>query len=351
MKTAANRRIMALILIIFVSIGLLSACSSSNDMPAERVSKGEYYNGMVEEPQASPEMGSDGFYDESPADADFNTTDDSNVDSGADLLAMRKIIKTYSYSIETKNFDETLNNIRTSIDETQGYILFSNVYASGYSDSGPKRADLQIRIPVQYVPQFREQLNGAGKIINQGEESEDVTNRYYDTEQRIQSLEGQLNRLNSLYERAEIMADIIEVQTKIEDVTRELEYLKGQKSRMDHYVDFSTISIHLAEVKDYTHTEAVSKSLGERISDAFSQMILGLKRGGENFIVNIVYYIPGLLIFSVIILVLVLLVRKRRRRKNQLNPEVKSKRKGKRFKVEEIAVEEHTDLEDGNLPE
>lgn len=306
MKKQKKIQIILFLLTMIMIVSTFTSCSAGFEAPAETAG-GDY----VEEDASGWDPG----YSPEEPEAEPTSANDNDFSP-----AGRKIIKQYSYTIETQNFDESLSNIMSAVEPAEGYVLYSDIYAAGYGDVGPKRAQLQLRIPTQYIPRFREQLGDAGRITNQGESGEDITDRYYDTEMRIQSLESQLNRLSALYEKADIMADIIEIQTKIDDVIFQLEYLKGEMQRMDHYVDYSTITISLMEVRDFTPTDGVTQSLGDRIKNAFSQMMINLRRGAENFVVNIVYFLPGIIIFAVIVLIIILVIRSgRKRRKNYQN--------------------------------
>ncbi|HHU07467.1 MAG TPA: DUF4349 domain-containing protein [Clostridiaceae bacterium] len=306
MKKQKKFYLVLLFLITALTITALASCSAGSNTSkdiAQDIGGGDYWE--------EDGSGLDPGYAPAPEGAEAEPSSDDALDFSA---TGRKIIKEYSYTIETQSFDESLNNILSAVDPADGYVLYSDIYAAGYSDDGPKRAQLQLRIPALNIPRFREQLGEAGRITNQGESGEDITDRYYDTEMRIRSLESQLNRLSALYEEADIMADIIEIQMRIDDVIFQLEYLKGDMQRMDHYVDYSTISISLEEVRDFTRTEGVSESLGDRVKNAFSQMLVNLRRGVENFVVNIVYFLPGIVIFIVILLVIILIVRSRKKR-------------------------------------
>lgn len=307
MKKQKKLNLIFFLLAVVLAVTAFTSCSASPNMQKDAVSGGDYLETWEEDGYGLDT----GFNLDAPA-AEEHSEGELNLSASG-----RKIIKEYSYTIETQNFDESLNNILSAVGPAEGYVLYSDIYAAGYSDNGPKRAQLQLRIPAQYVTRFREQLGDAGKITNQSESGEDITDQYYDTEMRISSLESQLKRLSALYEKADIMADIIEIQTKIDEVIFQLEYLKGEMQRMDHYVDYSTITISLKEVRDFSQTEGVSQSLGGRIKNAFSQMLVNLRRGAENFVINIVYFLPGIIIFAVIIIVIILIIKSRRKRRKK----------------------------------
>ena len=117
-------------------------------------------------PASAPSMSADsydaGYYvntsaefksEEAPAEDDYAAEEGGggiSSTAGIDSIAptAQKLIKTVSMSMETKEFDPLLENIRSKVEELGGYIESSEVSGSSYySLYESRRAWMKLRIP------------------------------------------------------------------------------------------------------------------------------------------------------------------------------------------------------------
>ena len=226
----------------------------------------------------------------------------------------RKLIRTVRMEAETDNLDPLLKNLDSKIAELGGYVEGREVYnGSTYSQRRYRHADLTIRIPAENLDSFVAHVDGASNVVSSSENVEDVTLQYVDTESRVTALEVEQDRLLAMLEKAETMADLLEIESRLTDVRYELERVASQLKTLDNQVTYSTVYLYVTEVQEYT--PVAEETLWQRITGEFSDSIEGVVEGAEDFLVWVLGNSPYLLIYGLVLTGLVVLTRKLRRKK------------------------------------
>ena len=122
---------------------------------------------------------SENEYCEEPAE-----TADTGITSGNGLEAQvengRKLIRTVSLSLQTKEFDSVLNNLKTKTTELGGYVENSSISGNSYSYTTTRYASYTIRIPADKLNEFVDIVGELGNVTQENESVEDVTLQYVD---------------------------------------------------------------------------------------------------------------------------------------------------------------------------
>ena len=162
----------------------------------------------------------------------------------------QKLIKTVSMSMETKEFDALLEDIRRQVEEMGGYIEDSDISGSSYySTRGNRNAWLTLRIPAGKLEGFVTVVEELGNVVSKRESVEDITLRYVDVESHKKALETEQERLLELLERAENMEDIITIESRLSQVRYELQSYESALRTYDNQVNYSTVSLDISEVE------------------------------------------------------------------------------------------------------
>lgn len=210
-----------------------------------------------------------------------------------------KVIATYSLEMTTNAFDEHYSLLLKKAEELGGYVQAGNVWGTkpeAYDDSG-RRAELTFRIPAEKAEAFVAYAGGTGEVTHNSKSTEDVTLDYYDNETRLEVLRTQLDRLKSILVETDNLADIIELEQAIADVTLEIEQLTTQLRRYDDLIDYSTVSVFMYEERLLTGP-AATKSVGQRINEGFLSNLSGVGVFFTNFFVWLVSALPVLLVLA-----------------------------------------------------
>lgn len=249
---------------------------------------------------------------------DTDETADTGVTSENGLEAQvengRKLIRTVSLSLETKEFDSVLTNLSTKTTELGGYIETSSVNGNSYSHHSTRYASYVIRIPADKLNEFVEVVSELGNATQKNESVEDVTLRYIDVESHKKALETEQERLLELLSKAENMEEILTIESKLSDIRYEIENYESQLKTMDNQIDYSTVSVYIDEVERVTDTG--EKGFFEEIKERFGNSLYIVARGIRGLVIGILGSLPILIVCGGVIAVVVIVVRKILKKRN-----------------------------------
>ena len=241
------------------------------------------------------------------------------VENDADHPMSDKIIYNAEVTLETTAFDQALEKIGAMVSEMGGYVESSSVSGSNYSsiskgNVGTRNAYFTIRIPSQHFRSFTGNLTDLGNVPYNRTYSKNVTQAYYDTQSRLEAFRTQEKRLLEMLSIADTVEDMLAIQRELTEVQYELDSLKGTLRYYDNQVSYSTVSLTVNEVREYTPTPTVTLTYWERMSKEFKQ---SLKNTGHFFTELFLWFVtslPWLVPLAAVIVGLVALLRKKLRR-------------------------------------
>lgn len=229
-------------------------------------------------------------------------------------LSNQKIIERLSYRMETLEFDKSIQTMQTLTDQLGGYIQESGVDGDGALQKNDSRtAHYVLRIPQEKLKVWKEKSGTIGSVLNVSSTSENITESYYDTEAHLSALRTQRDRLLELMKKADKMADIVELEKALADVTYQIEQLTGTLRQYDSLVNFSTVTVDLYEVSKATIIDKTPVTLGEKITYQFRQSLRWMGDAGEGALVMVIGGLPILLLIAVVGGIIWLLARRKRR--------------------------------------
>ena len=286
---------------------LLSACgqAASSEARAPEADK-------MELPMENYGMATDGALSESKSSYESDIyTSDSN-----------KIIRTANLTIQTTEFDAAVEALNRLTGENGGYFETAEVEGGGYYDTYARRsAYYVVRIPKENFIAFRDGTGTIGHVYSISENTQDVGETYYDTEARLATLTTKRDRLLALLEKAEVMEDIISLETALADVQYEMDKHTATLRKYDSLIGFSTFYIRLNEVEKITEEPGVKETFGSRLAASLKAGFADFGEGVQDFALWLARNLIGVVIFAAIVVVVVIVarrqVRRRRARKNQ----------------------------------
>ncbi|MBQ2865903.1 MAG: DUF4349 domain-containing protein [Clostridia bacterium] len=312
-----------LISLICVLTLLLCSCGAKNDLAAsDSAMNGSnvYYDKSYD---------ADYGYNSAP-EASYPTKDDalagsdisgSGVDADKIAESERKLIKNGNFTIETLEYEKTINAIEDLIASVGGYVQNSNVSGTGAISSGyaqMRKATYTVRLPADDFGSFEEGLSACGSVLSRYVYVDEVTDYYYDSEARLKSLQLQEEQLMELMGKADKLEVIIQLQQELSNVRYQIESIQGTLRRLDSQIAYSTVTITIREVYESTVIQTPPKTLGQRISYTFSNTWDDIVDGVEDFVVFVAGNILLLVFWGAVITVAVIfVVRRIRRRKTK----------------------------------
>lgn len=154
----------------------------------------------------------------------------------------KKVIKEGDISFETHNIAKTRKRITDALKAAGGYIDEERQANNSYE----KRNEytLVVRIPANNFERFLSGITtGDDRIESKNIRSRDVTAEYIDVTTRLNNKKALEKRYLELLSKAGKMADVLEIENKLNDVRTEIESNQGQLNYLSKQIDFSSLNI------------------------------------------------------------------------------------------------------------
>lgn len=237
----------------------------------------------------------------------------------------RKIIKNYYVRLETKQFEEANSKILSKISSAGGYVQSSHVSGTrileGYDDE-KRNASYMLRIPKEKSDSFINELGDIGNIQNKTQNSEEITDQYFDSEAHLKALKIQEERLLELLKKSGELSDILQIEKELSNVRYQIESLTGTLRKWDNLIDYSTISIDVVEVTELS-VESPTDFINQ-IRQGFIKSLNTLYKLVRYSIIAIVVMIPYII---VVLLIAFIISKIRKKYKNIKEKKENNKRK------------------------
>ena len=289
--------------------------------------------GSADTASSAPAASYDMAYTEDvyPAEAEeyggFAVTGGTQLESGSGAApegSPEKLIYSASATVETTEFDGTIEKLSALVEQYGGFVESSSVNGSNYYTqsrgySSTRCASYVIRVPSEKFSALMGSLSTLGNVPYSHTYTENITAQYYDTDARLTAYQTQEARLLEMMEAAKTVEDLIAIEEKLTELRYQIESLQSTLKNWDRQVAYSTLDLEVQEVVEYTPESRMS--YGQELALALSS---GLKRTGEFFkdlLLAIVGALPALVILAVVLAILIPVWKKRRKaRKARKNP-------------------------------
>ena len=229
--------------------------------------------------------------------------------------AERMIIYSGQLSLVVKDTRAVVEQITQVVKDAGGFVTQSNTY----QDQGHTRATMSVRVPGEDLAQLKATL-GKIKALAMTVESEnlngqDVTDQYADTQAEIENLTAQRDSYRKLLDRAEKMEDILNIQTRLDQVQGQINTLTGRQLKLKESVKFATVSVTLTPDALAQPIVVGSWRPQGTARDAFRALLNALKALGDILIWMGICILPVALLIGVPVFLVVRLALSRRRKK------------------------------------
>ena len=169
-----------------------------------------------------------------------------------------RIIHTAGAIIETMEFDYTIERINALLALNGGFI--EHAYVGGRPmergqpvfDNPNRRAEFTLRIPQLRMDDVTGAIDDLGNVLSLRRSAVNVTAQFIDTESRVTALRIQEERLLYMLGEATRIADMLDIERRVSDVRFEIERLTSSLMNLQNQVNFSTITLMILEVEEYT---------------------------------------------------------------------------------------------------
>ena len=289
----------ALTLAILMMAVLVIGCSSANMPSAPDKSEGipGWEHGQDLDSPSVPEAPQEELL--SPIERKF-------IQNGELALRSSDVDKTYESLVSlTERLDGRVVSYERQVDDDYGWI------------------HMQVAVPFGSLSDFMDvTAEHVTRVETKTVTSEEVTENYYDTKTRLQSTEDLIEHYRGMLKKAETIEDTLLVQSRIDELTLELESLKGHLKLLDSWTSESRIDITIRLESDPTITkpEVTWKTLkwsdvGYLMKNAIQKVGIGIVLGFQYFLVVLVYLLPFIVLLALILFIVWVCRRRKRKRK------------------------------------
>ena len=305
------RKIGYIIILMALVLSIVAGCASASSQSSRD-------EGMVQETAAAA----------APAEAEYggdfaNKGGTSAVEPGTGgtgtAAVERKIVRNANLGLEVVDVAASYDQLLAYAVARQGYETMRNEYRQEeYLTLYPT-----IRIKPEELDGFIAFAETLGTMVNVQISTDDITEGYYDAKTRLETMEKSLARYDEFLERAETIEEVLQVQGQINQITVEIEALKGRLRVWDSMLAESIISLEIRQVNDPVKIKKEVTWSALTLEDMGYLMRSGLTRF-TNVLVSVLQWLLVALVASspvwVIALVIFLIVRRRRIKKGPKPP-------------------------------
>lgn len=207
------------------------------------------------------------------------------------------IARSVALTIQVKDFAASRTAVDTIVTRFQGYPA---TLTANTPEGSARTLQASLRIPAPQLAAALAELKGLGRVQNESQSGEEVTQQHADLVARLKNSRETEARLQAiLQQRTGKIEDVLQVEEEIARVRGEIESMEAEQQALEHRVSFASVELQLTEEYKEPLT-APDDSTGNRIRNAFVS-------GGRNaagFLLGIVLFAaesgPTLLILAVL---------------------------------------------------
>ena len=237
-----------------------------------------------------------------------------------------KIIRNAWVTVQTVGFEDSIDKVYALLEQYGAFLESSYISGKSYSDTYYNRqsyrnAEFTIRVPKENYSALTSSLDIVGNILESNSTIQNITPQYTDVESRLKTYRTEETRLQEMMAKAETVEDMITIESRLSQVTYEIESLTSTLKNWDNKVDYCTVHLTVSEVKEIIEQAPIQRSYWEEMRDGLRSSLKAVGRGFKNFfmwlVVNLPQIIVTLVVIAIVILVLVFLVKRSRKNKNK----------------------------------
>ena len=224
----------------------------------------------------------------------------------------RMVIYTGRVELLVDDFDEGQAKLASVIEANKAYIAHSETIGE---PGTPRSGKWTLRVPVAGFDTLMDAVAGLGEARKKSKDSDDVTDRYFDTKATVVNLEASEKTLRELYKQHQVagkLPEILEVGREVTRVRGEIDLRVGQMKRWESLTDYSTLEVSMRDRKGYVPPE--SPEFDTQIGRTWSSSLEALISTGKGLVLFAVAVAPWLGVLLVLGLVVGVPVRLWRRR-------------------------------------
>jgi hypothetical protein len=213
-------------------------------------------------------------------------------------VASRKIVYNGNVQLIVTDLDKAEAMLKALLKDTESIVASSEITGSAGS---PRSGRWRVRVPVSHFDEFMDGVVKVGVPQKNTTDSQDVTDEYYDLEDRIKSKKMELETLRGYLQDKKATSQletILTIEKELSRVRGELDQLEGKLRRMKDLTALATVTVTMQEVKDYQ--PAPPPTFANSVQATFAESVDLLARFGKGVAMVAVALAPWLLTLALV---------------------------------------------------
>ncbi len=308
------KKLAVLALVAAICLSLASCSSSMTDSGASKdyamnASGDRFYSSTS--PSESMDMSVSG------ESLHYSSAYESKSDSATVTATQEeKLVYTSYVTLETEDFDTASDALHQSIKSLGGIIVSENAYnLNSVNYGGYRTVEMTVRIPQEHYDSFLSGLSEHYNVASIRNTVDNLTEQYYDNENRLKSYRIQEERLFAMLEKAATVEEMLNIEERLCEVQYYIESLTNAQRTIDNDVKYATFHLNLNEVTKYT--TPAPKTFGDRLGDTLTDSGEAFLDVLEALLFAFIYLAPYLAIFAVILVILILALKRSSKKRAQ----------------------------------
>ena len=158
-------------------------------------------------------------------------------------LASRMVVKNSYFSLLVKNVNESISSIKSQAESLGGFMVSSSIT----TPEGLTNGDISVRVPKDKLPELENHLRGLSvKVVSESTSGYDVTDQYFDIEERLATLETTKAKYEQILNSATNVDDILRVTEAIVQIQDQIDSLKGDAQYLKQTSKTALVTVYLS---------------------------------------------------------------------------------------------------------
>lgn len=160
----------------------------------------------------------------------------------------RKVVFSARMSLEADDTQAAIAGIRRAVERVDGFVATADLHRD---EDDEVRGTLTLRVPSGHLDTTLDAIRGvAARVVDEGIDSDDVTEEYADVEAQLRNLRALevelLSLLAEVREKSDSAEQVLAVFERVRQVRTEIERLEGRRQVFDDLVALATIEVSVA---------------------------------------------------------------------------------------------------------
>lgn len=210
---------------------------------------------------------------------------------GVEAQPGRQIILNAEYSLRVTDARAALASLQSLANASGGYVTDATL---SRMESGAWSGRVVLRIPAGGYGGAIEAVRQAGEVLQERQWTQDVTERFQDTERRLRIQQEMEQKLQELAAKASTFEDWLKLTRQINETRAQIEAMQGSLKQMNNQVAYSTIVVGLNQPapRELPAAAPPDQGLASQMIRSFERSLWRLAGWGRELLVGLAAAAP-----------------------------------------------------------